>query len=165
MIWTRAQMYVWLFCNSLVLVAQILAGGSAVHNCSLTMCLTPIRHCRWITDLPLISWRGNAFIQHGNCENAICVAPCTVLCTEYLHKIRALSLRLPASLVPSFYSLFLCTLCLLPTQATCYGRIMKAWTYAWTRTRTDICMKTDAYSRLFTFPFPPFSVSPQLEAT
>lgn len=62
------------------------AGGSAVHNCSLTMCLTPIRDCRWITDLLLISWKRNGFIPHGNGENVICVAPCTALSAACLHE-------------------------------------------------------------------------------
>lgn len=35
---TQAQRFLWLFCNSLVLIAQKLTRGSDVHNCG-TYCL------------------------------------------------------------------------------------------------------------------------------
>lgn len=56
------------------------AGGSAVHNCRLTMALTPIRDCSWFTGLLIISWEANACIPHANCENTLCAAPWEMQC-------------------------------------------------------------------------------------
>lgn len=140
-----------------------LARGSGVHNCNLTMCLTPIRDCRWITDLPLISWRENAFIYSMvNLKVPLCRPRwdlrCTLRCT--LHCVPAEKSELYVfdfQLVRYLHlilSFFLCTLCFLPTQGThLLWEDIQGSNICLTRAHSNLCRHTGAHRSLFTFPF------------
>ena len=43
---TEAQRFLWLYCNSLMLVAQNVTSGSVVPKCGLTACNITVKACR-----------------------------------------------------------------------------------------------------------------------